>query len=766
MLAFPEEPSGLRHRTPAGLAVAFVVLLAAPAASADVRYASPTGSGTNCTNSTTPCDLATAIGGAANDGDEVIVTRGSPPAPYSVTTSITDPKNLLIRGLAGQPAPEIDLSGNGDVAITKMTSLRHLDLEGTGASAPLLLEGDALASDDLIVRSSGTSPYACFLLAGELLDSVCEATNANAEAIFVQAIDSTVSMMLRNVTAEAAGSGSAAISVYAADTGGGNHGTASIDATNVIARGVATDVRTFAAGGDSATVALDHSNYATVATSGAGSSVTPAGSGTNQTAPPAFAGAGSSDYHELASSPTVNAGANQSADPAFFDPDGNARRLAGTVDIGAFELAPAPPTGRKPVIAYVDPATDKLVFYDAELGHTVPAPDITVPGPIRRFAVSFNGRYVFWAEGNPLKLHLLDRSTGSELPLANIDLYAAPAGLTVSDGGRLAFDNNSNDGAVVYDSATQSFVTTGLAADNHHRQTHLSADGRYLATTCQGNSDPTQVKCAFDDADTDSDTYLQDLSTGQNVPLPPFATLPVQDEEHPCLDGSGSLVGADISEAQQHDVFLVDPRAGGGQLGIGALNSNGEDIKCVLDAAGAYVGREDLGGNFSLFERATGSFITATSTISPPVWFSAPYPPAAGGGGPSGGGGSSGAGGAVAKGSGATLGATHRVSFLTRTATLNRRGRFRFKFLTDPGGAGGVSFSSAKAVRASARRRVLRLGTVRFRAPKTGRVTVTVHLRRRSARKVRRLRKLRVKARVTAGSATSSTVFTLRARSG
>src|SRR3954454_9678114 len=96
-----------------------------------------------------------------------------------------------------------------------------------------------------------------------------------------------------------------------------------------------------------------------------------------------------------------------------------------------------PSQARKPVIAYVDRNTSKLAFYDAETGAALPAPDITVPaGLLYPYAVSFDGRYVFFGSADK-RLHLLDRVTGTQIPLPGIDIYTGatdkPTGLTVSD---------------------------------------------------------------------------------------------------------------------------------------------------------------------------------------------------------------------------------------------------------------------------------------------------------------------------------------------
>ena len=285
-------------------------------------------------------------------------------------------------------------------------------------------------------------------------------------------------------------------------------------------------------------------------------------------------------------------------------------------------LSPAA-EARKPVIAYVG-ADDKLKLYDVEAGADLAPPDITIPGPVRRFSMSLNGRFIVWADAEK-KIHLLDRQTGGEIPLPGIDVHPTPTGLTVSNAGRIAFDNNANGPAVVYESAAGAFIETGLDPNNGHRQSHLSGDGRYLATTCVTGAG----KCeANEPGASDADAFVQNLQTKQDTGFPDNLAGDDRSEEHPCIDEDGSLVGIDIAPVMQRDIFLRD-RGANANVSLPGFNVNDQDdINCVLDAAGDYVGKEDNNGVFKLYERASSTFVTLPpNKILTPAWFTAPYTP-------------------------------------------------------------------------------------------------------------------------------------------
>jgi hypothetical protein len=139
---------------------------------------------------------------------------------------------------------------------------------------------------------------------------------------------------LRNDSFEAPAQGSFGISVSSEAV------ATEVSATNVIAHGAFRDLDAFQVNGGSVTLALSHSNYATVQ-SESGTSITPPATATNQATPPVFADAANDDFHEAPGSPTIEAGANEEANGAS-DLDGNRRTIGPSTDIGAYETSQAP----------------------------------------------------------------------------------------------------------------------------------------------------------------------------------------------------------------------------------------------------------------------------------------------------------------------------------------------------------------------------------------------------------------------------------------
>ena len=293
-------------------------------------------------------------------------------------------------------------------------------------------------------------------------------------------------------------------------------------------------------------------------------------------------------------------------------------------------LSAAPASARDPVIAYLNPSR-QLQLYDSQAGAAVSAPALTVKNTQNAFAVSFDGRYIAYIAASDGDIHLFDRVANAAIPLPGINIYTSPDDLSVSDTGLIAFDNGGNVGVVVYNSATGTFVRTGLLTSGNAgpRDPALSGDGKFLATTCITGPGTTCPNPNLNS--THATLFLQSLVTQTDTGLPlidPGGT----DEEHACIDANGGLVGADVLDNPQptkfqNDVYIFD-RSIGSDLTIPGLNTPGKDtIHCVLSFGGAYVGVSDDNGVVRAYDVAAGSQIAVPSTIIPPIWFTAPFVP-------------------------------------------------------------------------------------------------------------------------------------------
>lgn len=294
-------------------------------------------------------------------------------------------------------------------------------------------------------------------------------------------------------------------------------------------------------------------------------------------------------------------------------------------------MAPSAALAREPIISYVD-ETGTFRLYDEET-ETEITPPPAVPANFLgfKYGMSLDGRYVVFNDNPaPRKLHLLDRATNTQIPLPGIDVYASPGSLTVSNAGLIGFDDNGNGPALVYNSATGQFIDTGLAANNGHRQTRLSGDGRFLATTCNDSN-------CVDDLDTGADPYIQDLASKLDTGFP---NDPNFDEEHPCVDADGSLIGLDKRPSAgdaEKDIFLFDRSVSPPQpITLPGLNTaNKRDEFCVIDAAGEYIGFFFDNTAFRIYHRPTKTFLSLPpdKEFGTTSLFSAPYPPPQTGGG-------------------------------------------------------------------------------------------------------------------------------------
>ena len=304
-------------------------LAIAPAASADTLVAAQGGGTTgDCVSPNPPCDLQYAMTQTA-PGDDVAVRAGT----YDLlAATLNVPANVNVHG-AGNESTVI-LSSNTSVGVDAPAGgSRVSDLSIVYSGSVNGLRASAGVTLERVYVTTGTGTATCNVIGSTLRDSVCRNTSANGNAVFNNTfINLTITTTLRNVTAIAEGAGSRGMDFISA--GGLDH---TVDAKNVIADGGEFDVRAASGGAStSTTVNLTHSNYAQTETVGASSSVTPAGSATNQLAAPVFVNRPVGDLHQASDSPTVDAGTTDGI--GLSDLDGQDRNQGAAPDIGGDEL--------------------------------------------------------------------------------------------------------------------------------------------------------------------------------------------------------------------------------------------------------------------------------------------------------------------------------------------------------------------------------------------------------------------------------------------
>ena len=343
----------------AGVVAAFAVLPAGAGAEPSTFFAAPEGSG-DCTEEA-PCEVRQAVSEAqAGDTVRMLPENGAPYLlPYS---GLEVSRGIDIGGVPGAPVT-VHTTSVATIQVLEGAGATVHDIRFEGAGNLQLESGTAERVYVSYVGGASLTPVgACELGPGTTLrDSVCwaaesaQATAADGVSTVISTEKFNTTVSLRNVTAiasDASGHGFLAGAYYGAKV--------QVDAGNVIAKSAhAADVavETFGAGSPTLNTAFANSNFATLEENIGLGTVTPAGSGTNQTEAPLFANPATGDFHELDGSPTLDAGAADPSDGAL-DLDGAPRAQPGcagaaaTPDIGAYELdgtGACPPPKPQPV---------------------------------------------------------------------------------------------------------------------------------------------------------------------------------------------------------------------------------------------------------------------------------------------------------------------------------------------------------------------------------------------------------------------------------
>ncbi|HEX6653005.1 MAG TPA: choice-of-anchor Q domain-containing protein [Thermoleophilaceae bacterium] len=334
------------------LAIVGVLLLAPAASAATVRFASPSGDDTtsNCTATEPPCSLRRAVEMVAGPGDEVVATPGT----YNLTAQLNVGQDLYIHGQDGQPRPRVVSTAPIVFTFSKYAGgarLSRLQVEAPGQVLDTTLLTDfepPSMADHLVVLAGPAGSGSAANMAGgwTLQDSVVhtDATNGIAVNTF------NGSVRVANVTAIASDAGGVGL-VSDSAVGGICIPPYTVDshAVNVIARGGAYDLKMSFLCNGSQSLDISFSNFRRDKVSAAPAGAHYDDGGGNQDAEPLFAAPAALDFHELAGSPTIDAGGVTPALGAT-DLDGEPRVQGAAPDIGADETqAPPVPDTTRPV---------------------------------------------------------------------------------------------------------------------------------------------------------------------------------------------------------------------------------------------------------------------------------------------------------------------------------------------------------------------------------------------------------------------------------
>jgi hypothetical protein len=326
--------------TPALIVALALLCLALPAAAAAAeRFATPGGATTGACPQSAPCRIDRAIN-EAKPGDEVFVAPGE----YNVSaTPLSNPGGLTVVGENRASKPRLVATGaNATLALGEGSLVADLDLtyNGSGGTSALLV-GPGSAVERVIARSNATSAISTH---GSMIrDSALFATGPSGAPLYLQGPGNSI---LRNVTAIATGANSSGISVRTTTAT-----PATVSIRNTIARGAENDIYAESGPAGSIDVDIDYSNvrFGMIVGAGAGSTgiITGPHLQDGNTVVPLFANLAAGDVHQLAGSPTIDAGV---ADGALgpFDFDAGARTVGAAPDIGADEYAPPAAQLRSP----------------------------------------------------------------------------------------------------------------------------------------------------------------------------------------------------------------------------------------------------------------------------------------------------------------------------------------------------------------------------------------------------------------------------------
>jgi hypothetical protein len=321
------------------LAAVVAMLLLAPSASAAVRYASPRSadSAGSCASVQVACTLTHAVNAASTNG-EIIVLSGT----YHVTTALALPGGTFIHGASASARPVIESTVTQSAMTTTSPGSSHikdLEIDGPSTNGLVYLNGAGALVENVVLHDVTANGIALveYGVAGvtTIRDTIATATGTNAIALWFGGQVSHA----RNVTAWATGSGSSGV-VSKADffTVGMScigQGYGQVDLVSAIAHGDGHDLQLTRSGscGPMPALAISWSDFTTKGETGA--TIDSSGGHNVSLDPSAVFVAPGTDFHELSTAATIDAG-SVDASTGTADVDDLAR-VRGAIDMGAAE---------------------------------------------------------------------------------------------------------------------------------------------------------------------------------------------------------------------------------------------------------------------------------------------------------------------------------------------------------------------------------------------------------------------------------------------
>jgi hypothetical protein len=294
------------------------------------------------------CNLQKAVkeANAAGPGSSVVLVPGPEFTPSGPVLLV----GIDVGGEPDAPRPTVVAPAEEEAfGIRSEANLHDVNVINEGSNTPLAVNEGTVERAFVESKNAGA---ACVLFDAVLIDTVC--LGRKADGVLMGGSTATYHVYLHNVDAIGSVDG---IQVFAPLEAGKEN---RLEATNTIAVGGPTFDDVSVSGSIGGAQALfTNSDYASTTIFGASENlrITPAGTNGNITAPPQFVAASSFDFHQLATSPTVDAGLTVSTN-GELDLDRNPRALsahptcdstAGPTDIGAYELVPPLPSCAPPL---------------------------------------------------------------------------------------------------------------------------------------------------------------------------------------------------------------------------------------------------------------------------------------------------------------------------------------------------------------------------------------------------------------------------------